>query len=107
MQAAPFLFRLEVSPTHRPELSDRLHPRVPLQDGTGCRDSFARMPSLQTTVAKQIELCVTWRLLYIIAPMKSIILRCTVLLIPVAMLAHHAYSAEFDTTKPVKLSGVL
>ena len=24
-----------------------------------------------------------------------------------AMLAHHAYTAEFDTTKPIKLSGVL
>ena len=30
-----------------------------------------------------------------------------VLLAPVAMLAHHAYTAEFDTTKPVKLTGVL
>jgi len=39
--------------------------------------------------------------------MKSIILTCTVLLVPIALLAHHAYSAEFDTTKPVKLSGVL
>ena len=29
------------------------------------------------------------------------------LLAPVAALAHHAYSAEFDTTKPIKLSGVL
>jgi Family of unknown function (DUF6152) len=29
------------------------------------------------------------------------------LLAPVAMLAHHAYTAEFDTTKPVKLTGVL
>jgi hypothetical protein len=30
-----------------------------------------------------------------------------VLLAPFAMLAHHAYTAEFDTTKPVKLTGVL
>ena len=30
-----------------------------------------------------------------------------VLLAPAALLAHHAYTAEFDTTKPVKLSGVL
>jgi hypothetical protein len=30
-----------------------------------------------------------------------------VLLAPAAMLAHHAYTAEFDTTKPVKLTGVL
>jgi hypothetical protein len=30
-----------------------------------------------------------------------------VLLAPSAMLAHHAYTAEFDTTKPVKLTGVL
>jgi hypothetical protein len=29
------------------------------------------------------------------------------LLAPAAMLAHHAYTAEFDTTKPVKLTGVL
>ena len=29
------------------------------------------------------------------------------LLTPAAMLAHHAYTAEFDTTKPVKLTGVL
>jgi len=31
----------------------------------------------------------------------------TLLFIPAAALGHHAYSAEFDTTKPVKLSGVL
>jgi hypothetical protein len=31
----------------------------------------------------------------------------TLLFIPAAALAHHAYTAEFDTTKPVKLSGVL
>lgn len=30
-----------------------------------------------------------------------------VVLAPAAMLAHHAYTAEFDTTKPVKLTGVL
>jgi len=30
-----------------------------------------------------------------------------VLLAPAVMLAHHAYTAEFDTTKPVKLTGVL
>jgi hypothetical protein len=30
-----------------------------------------------------------------------------VLLAPAAMLAHHAYTAEFDITKPVKLTGVL
>src|SRR5690349_24993559 len=30
-----------------------------------------------------------------------------VLLAPIAAFAHHAYTAEFDTTKPVKLSGVL
>jgi hypothetical protein len=29
------------------------------------------------------------------------------LLAPAALLAHHAYTAEFDTTKPVKLTGVL
>ena len=36
---------------------------------------------------------------------KAVVL--ALLLAPVAMLAHHAYSVEFDTTKPVKLSGVL
>jgi uncharacterized protein DUF6152 len=30
-----------------------------------------------------------------------------ILLFPAMMFAHHAYTAEFDTTKPVKLSGVL
>jgi hypothetical protein len=30
-----------------------------------------------------------------------------VLLAPIAAFAHHAYTAEFDTTKPVKISGVL
>ena len=30
-----------------------------------------------------------------------------VFFVPIAVFAHHAYSAEFDTTKPVKLSGVL
>jgi len=30
-----------------------------------------------------------------------------ILLAPAAVLAHHAYTAEFDTTKPVKLTGVL
>jgi hypothetical protein len=29
------------------------------------------------------------------------------LLAPAALLAHHAYTAEFDTTKPVKLTGTL
>ena len=29
------------------------------------------------------------------------------LLAPSALLGHHAYTAEFDTTKPVKLTGVL
>jgi hypothetical protein len=29
------------------------------------------------------------------------------LLIPIGVFAHHAYTAEFDTTKPVRLSGVL
>jgi hypothetical protein len=28
-------------------------------------------------------------------------------LIPASAFAHHAYAAEFDTTKPVKISGVL
>src|SRR3989442_2461624 len=31
----------------------------------------------------------------------------SMLLAPVTTVAHHAYTAEFDTTKPVKLSGVL
>ena len=31
----------------------------------------------------------------------------SVLLAPLAIQAHHAYTAEFDTTKPVKLTGVL
>ena len=29
------------------------------------------------------------------------------LILTSAALAHHAYTAEFDTTKPIKLSGVL
>src|SRR5580693_7918810 len=33
--------------------------------------------------------------------------RFLLLLISTAAFAHHAYTAEFDTTKPVKLSGVL
>jgi hypothetical protein len=38
---------------------------------------------------------------------RLLILAWMLLFAPVATLAHHAYTAEFDTTKPVKLSGVL
>ena|SRR3989442_320284 len=38
---------------------------------------------------------------------RLFMLACALLLVPVAMLPHHAYTAEFDTTKPLKLSGVL
>src|SRR5437867_7552862 len=38
---------------------------------------------------------------------RRFILTWMLLLIPVATVAHHAYTAEFDTTKPVKLSGIL
>jgi hypothetical protein len=31
----------------------------------------------------------------------------SLLLLPIASSAHHAYTAEFDTTKPIKLTGVL
>src|SRR5689334_3279627 len=105
MQAVPFPFHLEALPTHRPGRSGRRHPRDPSQDDTGCPPVLARMLPTQTRTSIQSELCETWRVLYIIAPMKSIILTCTVLLVPIALAAHHAYSAEFDTMKPVKLSG--
>src|SRR5262245_18970176 len=35
------------------------------------------------------------------------VLTASLLLGPVMIFAHHAYTAEFDTTKPVKLTGVL
>ena len=38
---------------------------------------------------------------------RLFLLASVVFAFPVAMIAHHAYTAEFDTTKPVKLSGVL
>jgi hypothetical protein len=38
---------------------------------------------------------------------RLFILTWTLLLAPVATVAHHAYTAEFNTTRPVKLSGVL
>src|SRR5213593_2908815 len=107
MRAVPFPFRREAVPTHRQARSGRPHLRAPSQGDRGCPPGLERMRPGQTQTSIQIEVCVSWRLLYIIAPMKSIILTCTVLLVPVALLAHHAYSAEFDTTKPIKLSGVL
>lgn len=39
--------------------------------------------------------------------MRARFVTLLLLLAPAAMLAHHAYTAEFDTTKPVKLTGVL
>ena len=39
--------------------------------------------------------------------MRATFATVLLLLAPAAMLAHHAYTAEFDTTKPVKLTGVL
>ena len=38
---------------------------------------------------------------------RPFVLTLMLLLAPVATVAHHAYTAEFDTTKPVKVSGVL
>jgi len=38
---------------------------------------------------------------------RILLLTTTLLLAPLAASAHHAYTAEFDTMKPVKLSGVL
>src|SRR5262245_57776116 len=38
---------------------------------------------------------------------RILLLTTTLLLAPLAASAHPAYPAEFDTTKPVKLSGVL
>src|SRR5215831_17080256 len=42
-----------------------------------------------------------------ILPAKFRQIFLAVVLAPIAAFAHHAYTAEFDTTKPVKLSGVL
>jgi hypothetical protein len=39
--------------------------------------------------------------------MRATFATVLLLLAPAAILAHHAYTAEFDTTKPVKLTGVL
>ena len=39
--------------------------------------------------------------------LKAKLLMWVLLLIPAAAFAHHAYTAEFDTTKPIRLSGVL
>ncbi len=38
---------------------------------------------------------------------RLILFGANLLLFAVTLLAHHAYTAEFDTTKPVKLTGVL
>ncbi|HXP88962.1 MAG TPA: DUF6152 family protein [Bryobacteraceae bacterium] len=39
--------------------------------------------------------------------MKSIALLASACLLAAAVQAHHAYTAEFDTQKPIKLTGVL
>jgi Family of unknown function (DUF6152) len=38
---------------------------------------------------------------------KFLLLTAALAVAPLAASAHHAYTAEFDTTKPVKLSGVV
>ena len=46
-------------------------------------------------------------MIIIIRLRRLLILTSLLLLVPIAIVSHHAYTAEFDTTKPIKLSGVL